>query len=196
MSSTLHLYAETKLELGWVPVPFDERRRKKNPIDLTEELGGEHLGHLMALFGMGYQRHVRGSVEPIAPHRGLPSDLGDFYREWWYRGGWGAGLGLSWLSAAEVINYGWDEKRATYRACVHRLYADLFDASSSFPDDFPDDAAMYIRRPPNSNTVWVEWESSCRDFVNQDYDTCVEDLLSCLLKLGDPATTRVIFWHY
>lgn len=192
MGVDLHLYAEIRRNNQWEPIPepatTQYSRGKKVPIDPVDFRCTPN--RLFVMLGGTYHSSVIGTAEPITKPRDFPDDMNVFYKTYFDKHG--TGFARSWLLVKEVIDYGWDDKFATYRACVNKKYASLFDECCPFPETFPTGASIYHTQQPD--TVWVSWRSSYREFVNLDYDTCLEDFIDELIKLGDPSEVRIIFW--
>lgn len=190
MGADIYIYTEIQKDNGWEPVPEPAiSRSKKVPID-SIDLSCTRPDRLYVMLSGIYHHAVLGVARPISELRGLPNDMNAVYKEYFDQHG--TGFGCSWLMVGEIINYKWDSEFVMYRACVDKKYAPLFHERSPFPDAFPKGASIYYTQQPG--TDWVSWKSSCREFVNLDHETCLEDFIEELLKLGEPDKVRIIFW--
>ncbi|MGB5966852.1 MAG: hypothetical protein WBG70_00875 [Spirulinaceae cyanobacterium] len=190
MSTTSSLYAEIWRNNQWEPVPEPKWSRGKRlpvcfmrpgtPYELYAALVGyrhrsiDHLGHTKRLV-------------PLSKPRGFPEDMNTLYKEYFENNWSRSNRYLTWFMVQEVIDYDWDKKFPPCTGYVKREYAYLFNSSTPFPNDFPDDTPVYMSQ--EEGTTEVTWIESYRDFVG-----CVDWFIEELMKLGNPEKTRVIFW--
>jgi hypothetical protein len=194
MGSDIYTYAEIWRHGKWEAIPEPAAKQysgyKKSPVEPFDFHCTPY--RLFVMLGGAYQENINiiGVTEPITKPRDFPDDINNFYKVYFDKNG--TGFARSWLLAKEIIDYPWDEKFVIYRACVNKKYASLFNECCPFPQAFPSEASIFHRQ--QADTVWVSWRSSCREFVNLDHETCLEDFIDELKKLGEPDKVRIIFW--
>ncbi|WP_242049214.1 hypothetical protein [Aulosira sp. FACHB-615] len=109
------------------------------------------------------------------------------YQDYFENKGLGMGHHFTWFMVQEIIDYDWDRIFPECKGYVNHQYAYLFSASAPFPDDLPDDEPVYKMK--KDNTTEVSWVQSYREYVG-----CVDWFIQELLKLGNPAEIRILFW--
>lgn len=190
MSRTSSLYAETRRNHQWEPIPEPKwSKGKKIPVSYMSlgtsyELYAALVGYYHRSLSYGYWYTEK--IVPLSTPRGFPEDMNTIYKEDFGNNQIGRSH-QTWFMVQEVINYDWNRKFPLCKGYINSQYAYLFSNSAPFPKNLPDDEPVY--KTERDNTTEVSWVESYRDYVG-----CGDWFIEELLKLGDPEKVRIIFW--
>lgn len=198
MGTDIYMYAERRAGSGW---SFCGALTPDHEVSFPESLPGRFLSPVSvysdrnyALFailaGVRNPAHSAAPYEPIAPPRGLPSDLSDTLAAWAAR--FGSVDDASWFLLREIEEFPWHERRIKKEAMVARSVAPLFAGGDGpFPvEQWPQEEPI-TWSGGKLDGVTVNWTESYAESAGVGF---LVDTVARLKLCGLPDDVRIVFW--
>lgn len=171
MAVDVYGYIELFKENRWVfegqMVSNPEREYDPDePVLKPEELFHTDHKELAAILVEGNPIRAAEPYTTIVPRRGLPTDLSEVLATWLRPNEMEESFHTTWFTAAEALNFGWENRIMRRQAYVNPLAAPLFEGC---PRGFPYD--KWPAGLPISYAGWsqdgieVEWLESYQEIV-------------------------------
>jgi len=193
------MYAERRERDGWVLCEPLTPNTEYHPVaassDLLLEPQPVYDTRNYALFAIladvRNPAHSDESYQPIAPRRGLPTDISAELAAW-AADEEAYAFGHTWYLLSELQAFPWHERKITKRAMVAPRVAPLFAGGQGsfpreqWPADEPISYADWL-----SGGVEVTWLETYAESAGQEF---LENTLPVLASYGGADAVRVVLW--